>query len=89
MKSILLILASLSLSTECQSATKEMKLGAPPMSIAVKSTAFQQGMTIPQQFTVDGADQSPPLPPPSMIVKSMVELSRHAPYSRSCPSRRR
>ena len=31
------------------------------MSIEVTSTAFQQGMTIPKQFTGDGEDQSPPL----------------------------
>lgn len=31
------------------------------MSIEVTSTAFQQGMTIPKQFTGDGVDQSPPL----------------------------
>ena len=31
------------------------------MSIEVTSTAFQQGMTIPKQYTGDGADQSPPL----------------------------
>ena len=31
------------------------------MSIEVTSTAFQQGMTIPKQYTGDGVDQSPPL----------------------------
>jgi hypothetical protein len=31
------------------------------MSIELTSTAFQQGMTIPKQYTGDGADQSPPL----------------------------
>jgi hypothetical protein len=31
------------------------------MSIEVTSTAFWQGMTIPKQYTGDGADQSPPL----------------------------
>lgn len=31
------------------------------MSIEVTSTAFQQGNAIPQQYTGDGADQSPPL----------------------------
>ncbi len=31
------------------------------MSIVVTSTAFQQGMAIPKQFTGDGADVSPPL----------------------------
>lgn len=31
------------------------------MSIEVKSTAFQQGMAIPKQYTGDGVDQSPPL----------------------------
>jgi phosphatidylethanolamine-binding protein (PEBP) family uncharacterized protein len=38
-----------------------MQTGEPPMSIEVTSTAFQQGMTIPKQYTGDGADQSPPL----------------------------
>jgi Raf kinase inhibitor-like YbhB/YbcL family protein len=40
---------------------EEMQLGEPPMSIEVTSTAFRQGMTIPQQYTADGADHSPPL----------------------------
>jgi Raf kinase inhibitor-like YbhB/YbcL family protein len=31
------------------------------MSIEVTSTAFQEGTTIPKQYTGDGADQSPPL----------------------------
>jgi Raf kinase inhibitor-like YbhB/YbcL family protein len=31
------------------------------MSIEVTSTAFTQGMTIPKQYTGDGADHSPPL----------------------------
>ena len=31
------------------------------MSIEVTSTAFQQGMIIPKQYTGDGVDQSPPL----------------------------
>jgi Raf kinase inhibitor-like YbhB/YbcL family protein len=31
------------------------------MPIELTSTAFQQGMTIPKQYTGDGADQSPPL----------------------------
>ena len=31
------------------------------MSIKLTSTAFQQGMTIPVQYTGDGANQSPPL----------------------------
>lgn len=31
------------------------------MSIPVTSKAFQPGMAIPQQYTADGADQSPPL----------------------------
>lgn len=31
------------------------------MSIEVTSTAFQEGTAIPQQYTGDGADQSPPL----------------------------
>ena len=31
------------------------------MSIEVTSAAFQQGITIPKQYTGDGADQSPPL----------------------------
>lgn len=31
------------------------------MSIEISSTAFEQGMTIPKQYTGDGADQSPPL----------------------------
>ncbi len=31
------------------------------MSIEVTSTAFQQGMSIPKQYTGDGVDQSPPL----------------------------
>lgn len=31
------------------------------MSIEVTSTAFQQGNVIPQQYTGDGADRSPPL----------------------------
>lgn len=31
------------------------------MTIEVTSTAFQQGETIPKQYTSDGADQSPPL----------------------------
>jgi hypothetical protein len=38
------------------------------MSIELTSTAFQNGETIPKQYTGDGADQSPPLhwsePPP-------------------------
>jgi hypothetical protein len=38
------------------------------MSIEFTSTAFQQGMAIPKQYTGDGADHSPPLrwsePPP-------------------------
>jgi hypothetical protein len=31
------------------------------MSIEVTSTAFQQGMPIPKQYTGDGGDKSPPL----------------------------
>ena len=31
------------------------------MSIELSSTAFQPGATIPQQYTGDGADRSPPL----------------------------
>ena len=31
------------------------------MSIEVTSTSFQQGMSIPKQYTGDGVDQSPPL----------------------------
>lgn len=31
------------------------------MSIEVTSTAFQEGASIPKQYTGDGADQSPPL----------------------------
>lgn len=31
------------------------------MSIKITSTAFEQGMTIPKQYTGDGVDQSPPL----------------------------
>jgi Raf kinase inhibitor-like YbhB/YbcL family protein len=31
------------------------------MSIELTSTAFQQGATIPKQYTGDGANQSPPL----------------------------
>jgi hypothetical protein len=31
------------------------------MSIELTSTAFQNGTTIPKQYTGDGADQSPPL----------------------------
>jgi Raf kinase inhibitor-like YbhB/YbcL family protein len=52
-----------------QSPTEEIQPGESPMSIKVTSTAFQHGMTIPKQFTGDGADQSPPLrwsePPPA------------------------
>jgi Raf kinase inhibitor-like YbhB/YbcL family protein len=61
MKSVLLILASLSVSAGCKSASKEMQSGDSPMSIEVTSTVFQQGTPIPKQFTGDGADQSPPL----------------------------
>jgi Raf kinase inhibitor-like YbhB/YbcL family protein len=59
--SILLILASLFVCVGCNHSSKEIQPGESPMSIEVTSTAFQQGMTIPKQYTGDGVDQSPPL----------------------------
>ena len=59
--STLLILASLFAFVGCNQSPKETEPGESAMSIAVTSTAFQQGMTIPKQYTGDGADQSPPL----------------------------
>jgi Raf kinase inhibitor-like YbhB/YbcL family protein len=59
--SILLILASQFVWVGCGQSPKEMQTGEAPMSIEVTSTAFQEGTTIPKQYTGDGADQSPPL----------------------------
>jgi len=59
--SLVLVLAALSVYGGCNPSSKEMQPGGSPMSIEVTSTAFQQGMNIPKQYTGDGADQSPPL----------------------------
>jgi Raf kinase inhibitor-like YbhB/YbcL family protein len=59
--SLLLILASLFVCVGCNRSSTEMQPGESPMSIEVTSTAFQQGMPIPKQYTADGADKSPPL----------------------------
>lgn len=59
--SILLIFGSVFVCVGCNQSSKELQPGESPMSIEVTSTAFQQGMTIPKQFTGDGADHSPPL----------------------------
>jgi Raf kinase inhibitor-like YbhB/YbcL family protein len=59
--SVLLILASHFVCVGCNQSPKEMQTGEAPMSIELTSTAFQKETTIPQQYTGDGADQSPPL----------------------------
>jgi Raf kinase inhibitor-like YbhB/YbcL family protein len=45
----------------CNQSSNEMQPRESSMSIEVTSTAFQQGMSVPKQYTGDGADQSPPL----------------------------
>lgn len=57
--SFLLILAFFSINVGCKQSSKEMPSRESSMSIEVTSTAFQQGMTIPQKYTGDGEDQSP------------------------------
>ena len=59
MSSIRLI--SLFVCVGCNQSSKEMQPGESTMSIEVTSTAFQQGTTIPKQYTGDGEDHSPPL----------------------------
>ncbi len=55
-----LLMATLLACVGCNQSSKEMKEEAP-LSIEVTSTAFEQGMTIPKQYTGDAQDQSPPL----------------------------
>jgi Raf kinase inhibitor-like YbhB/YbcL family protein len=57
----LLLLAIPSLGLGCMPSSNETKKGDSPMSLELTSTAFQQGETIPKQYTGDGVDQSPPL----------------------------
>jgi Raf kinase inhibitor-like YbhB/YbcL family protein len=57
----LLIFGSVFVSVGCYQSSKEIQPGESPMTIEVTSTAFQQGMIIPKQYTGDGVDQSPPL----------------------------
>ena len=59
--SILLIFGSIFVCVGCNQSSKELQPGESPMTIEVISTAFQQGMSIPKEYTGDGADQSPPL----------------------------
>jgi Raf kinase inhibitor-like YbhB/YbcL family protein len=56
-----ILLISLLICVGCNQSSREIQAGESPMSIEVTSTAFQQGMTIPKQYTGDGADQSPTL----------------------------
>jgi len=53
------------------------------MSIELSSTAFQQGTSIPKQYTGDGADKSPPLrwsePPPGTQSFSLIVDDPDAP----------
>jgi Raf kinase inhibitor-like YbhB/YbcL family protein len=63
-----ILLISLCVFVGCNQSPKEVQLEESPMTLELTSTAFQQGVTIPKQYTGDGADQSPPLhwsePPP-------------------------
>jgi Raf kinase inhibitor-like YbhB/YbcL family protein len=45
----------------CQGNQSLSKSGVEPMKITVTSTAFQEGETIPKQYTKDSKDVSPPL----------------------------
>ena len=56
-----ILLISFLICVGCNQSSKEVQLEESAMSIEVTSTAFQQGTTIPKQYTGDGADQSPPL----------------------------
>src|SRR5215471_17309164 len=61
--SILLMLAfpCLMLSLGCKRPSNETPSGDASMSLELTSKAFQPGLTMPKQYTGDGADQSPPL----------------------------
>lgn len=49
------------LMASCQSKRPSVQEGGNKMDIRVTSTAFTDGGTIPQKYTCDGADVSPPL----------------------------
>jgi Raf kinase inhibitor-like YbhB/YbcL family protein len=74
--SVLLMIAALCIWVGCERSSMEIRSGESPMSIQVTSTAFQQGMMIPTQYTGDGADQSPPLrwsePPPGTKTIALI-----------------
>ena len=75
--SVLLILAFLSVCVGCRQSSKEN--GDSPISIELTSTAFQKEMTIPKQYTGDGADHSPPLhwaEPPSDTMNGNKRMAR-------------
>jgi Raf kinase inhibitor-like YbhB/YbcL family protein len=60
--SILLVLSGIIVCLGYGQESKEvLQPGEAPMSIEMTSAAFQQGMTIPKEYTGDGKDQSPPL----------------------------
>jgi Raf kinase inhibitor-like YbhB/YbcL family protein len=59
--SVLLIFAALSVCVGCNRSSKEIEPGEVPMSIEITSSAFEQGKTIPKQYTGDGVNASPPL----------------------------
>lgn len=59
------LLIGLALCTACEPGKRDTPPDSPPgetaMSIKVTSTGFEQGTKIPQEFTADGVDHSPPL----------------------------
>jgi Raf kinase inhibitor-like YbhB/YbcL family protein len=59
--SVLMLLVLLSICVGCKQSSEAMQSGESSMPIEITSTAFEQGMSIPSQYTGDGADQSPPL----------------------------
>ena len=70
--SFLLILAFFSINVGCKQSSKEMPSRESSMSIEVTSTAFQQGMTIPQKYTGDGEKKSKAFNAPKLY-KAKVE----------------
>jgi Raf kinase inhibitor-like YbhB/YbcL family protein len=45
----------------CKEKSDESRVGDPPMSIKVSSSAFKEGESIPKKYTADGDNVSPPL----------------------------
>ena len=56
-----LALTSVAICAGCNHPSDDTQSGEPPMSITITSIAFQDGQPIPQKYTGDGEDHSPPL----------------------------